>query len=205
MKTRSRSPYRTTPLVLPGAKTKKDVAPTTSSYLRHHPNPMFRQPPSHFDQDALMRQKVAGTVIEKIVHKQFNSPINLYSEQNIADTITAQTQLTPPKPPPVFDPTKSEAYKALKEEELGISEPAIAAVQEVNPVQTKVFQPGAVPTPKPRPPPPKHVAPQHHSHPQPHMVAPSARVNSLGSENEKIAQSHSFKRIMQEVLGESEY
>jgi hypothetical protein len=52
-------PYRTTPLVLPGAKVKKDAAPT-SSYLRHHPNPMFRAPPSHHDTTAevLMKQKV---------------------------------------------------------------------------------------------------------------------------------------------------
>ncbi|XP_046393304.1 proteoglycan 4 isoform X2 [Ischnura elegans] len=203
-------PYRTTPLVLPGAKTKKDLAPTTSSYLRHHPNPMFRAPPSHFDHDAMMRQKVAGTVIDrvagqdmngpKIVHKQFNSPIGLYSDQNIAETIQQQTGATPPKPPPVFDPLKSEAYKALKEEELGITEPSGPAA-EVSPVQPKVFQPGAVPPPKARPQPP---APQAHSQPQPHKVVPNAKVNSIGSE-EKIAQSYSFRRIMAEVLGESEF
>ncbi|XP_071455471.1 PDZ and LIM domain protein 5 isoform X2 [Hetaerina americana] len=204
-------PYRTTPLVLPGAKTKKDLAPTTSSYLRHHPNPMFRAPPSHFDNEAMMKQKVAGTVIErvagqdmngsKIVHKQFNSPIGLYSDQNIAETIQQQTGVTPPKPPPVFDPLKSEAYKALKEEELGISEPSGPAA-EVSAVQPKVFQPGAVPPPKQRPPPP---APPAHSNPQPHKVAPNAKVNSIGVPDEKIAQSYSFKRIMAEVLGESEY
>jgi hypothetical protein len=52
-------PYRTTPLVLPGAKVKKEAA-STSSYLRHHPNPKFRAPPSHYDTSAevLMKQKV---------------------------------------------------------------------------------------------------------------------------------------------------
>ena len=52
-------PYRTTPLVLPGAKVKKE-ATATSSYLRHHPNPKFRAPPSHYDTSAevLMKQKV---------------------------------------------------------------------------------------------------------------------------------------------------
>jgi hypothetical protein len=52
-------PYRTTPLVLPGAKVKKDAV-TTTSYLRHHPNPKFRAPPSHYDTSAevLMKQKV---------------------------------------------------------------------------------------------------------------------------------------------------
>lgn len=49
-------PYRTTPLILPGAKVKKDVTPT-ESYLRHHPNPAMRGPTHHID-DFLMKQKV---------------------------------------------------------------------------------------------------------------------------------------------------
>lgn len=53
-------PYRTNPLVLPGAKVKRDQ-PKTESYLRHHPNPMMRAHPLHFDQpmDTLMKQKVS--------------------------------------------------------------------------------------------------------------------------------------------------
>lgn len=52
-------PYRTNPLVLPGAKVKRD-SPKTESYLRHHPNPMMRAHPAHHDQpmDTLMKQKV---------------------------------------------------------------------------------------------------------------------------------------------------
>ncbi|XP_071857947.1 PDZ_signaling and DUF4749 domain-containing protein Zasp66 isoform X8 [Bombus fervidus] len=82
-------PYRTTPLVLPGAKIKKD-APLGECYLRHHPNPMIRAAPHHYEQahpEVAMKQKV--------VHKQFNSPIGLYSEQNIADTIKSQTTAIP--------------------------------------------------------------------------------------------------------------
>ncbi|VEN37994.1 unnamed protein product [Callosobruchus maculatus] len=48
-------PYRTTPLVLPGAKVKRE--PPTESYLRHHPNPSFRAPPHHTP-DYLLKQKV---------------------------------------------------------------------------------------------------------------------------------------------------
>ncbi|RZF41638.1 hypothetical protein LSTR_LSTR014083 [Laodelphax striatellus] len=100
-------PYRTTPLVLPGAKVKKD-APPTESYLRHHPNPAMRASPHHqlyLPHDVLMKQKVADSVIQKVVgedaaakqvvHKQFNSPIGLYSDQNIKDTIHSQTGVTP--------------------------------------------------------------------------------------------------------------
>ncbi|XP_058836941.1 LIM domain-binding protein 3 isoform X5 [Topomyia yanbarensis] len=77
-------PYRTTPLVLPGAKVpKKDVLPT-ESYLRHHPNPAMRAPPLHDFTDTLMKQK--------IVHKQFNSPIGLYSDNNIENTLRHSAQ-----------------------------------------------------------------------------------------------------------------
>ncbi|XP_055700832.1 PDZ and LIM domain protein 2 isoform X12 [Phlebotomus papatasi] len=82
-------PYRTTPLILPGAKVKRDTGPT-ESYLRHHPNPAMRAPPHHDFQDALMKQKV--------VHKQFNSPIGLYSENNIEKTI----QQSAPNSVPIF-------------------------------------------------------------------------------------------------------
>ncbi|XP_076753277.1 PDZ_signaling and DUF4749 domain-containing protein Zasp66 isoform X2 [Xylocopa sonorina] len=140
-------PYRTTPLVLPGAKIKKD-APLGECYLRHHPNPMIRAAPHHYEPahpEVAMKQKVAETVLQrvlgpnevpKVVHKQFNSPIGLYSEQNIADTIKCQTSAIPPKKPVKYDPSKSEAYKALQEEALGDT------VEEVKqPARTGVFSP----------------------------------------------------------------
>ncbi|XP_047351687.1 PDZ and LIM domain protein 3 isoform X2 [Vespa velutina] len=159
-------PYRTTPLVLPGAKVKKD-APLGECYLRHHPNPMIRAAPHHYEPahpEVAMKQKVAETVLQrvlgpndvpKVVHKQFNSPIGLYSEQNIADTIKCQASAIPtpyiksnlngnanvngkagPKMSVKYDPSKSEAYKALQEEALGDT------VQEVRqPARTGVFSP----------------------------------------------------------------
>ncbi|XP_044593452.1 PDZ and LIM domain protein 3 isoform X2 [Cotesia glomerata] len=138
-------PYRTTPLVLPGAKIKKD-APLGECYLRHHPNPMIRAAPHHYEvahPEVAMKQKVAESVMQrvlgpnelpKVVHKQFNSPIGLYSEQNIADTIKCQTTAIPAmKPAAKYDPSKSEAYKALQEEEMGdhvheVTQPARAGV-----------------------------------------------------------------------------
>ncbi|XP_076547595.1 PDZ_signaling and DUF4749 domain-containing protein Zasp66 isoform X2 [Osmia lignaria lignaria] len=143
-------PYRTTPLVLPGAKIKKD-APLGECYLRHHPNPMIRAAPHHYEPahpEVAMKQKVAESVLQrvlgpnevpKVVHKQFNSPIGLYSEQNIADTIKCQASAIPPKKPMKYDPSKSEAYKALQEEVLGDT------VQEVKqPARTGVFSPQKV-------------------------------------------------------------
>ncbi|PNF41007.1 hypothetical protein B7P43_G08845 [Cryptotermes secundus] len=195
-------PYRTTPLVLPGAKVKKDAV-TTTSYLRHHPNPKFRAPPSHYDTSAevLMKQKVADTVLQrvageeavtgkKVVHKQFNSPIGLYSDHNIAETIHSQTGITPLRKTLSYDPAKSETFKALQEAELGDS------IQEVTaPAQTRVFSPSAQLKRAPGPQPYQHKA----------ASGPAYTVNSIGNSDEYIHQSGSFKRLMNQVLGESEY
>ncbi|XP_047351694.1 PDZ and LIM domain protein 3 isoform X7 [Vespa velutina] len=173
-------PYRTTPLVLPGAKVKKD-APLGECYLRHHPNPMIRAAPHHYEPahpEVAMKQKV--------VHKQFNSPIGLYSEQNIADTIKCQASAIPPKMSVKYDPSKSEAYKALQEEALGDT------VQEVRqPARTGVFSPQKA---------------NYNRIPHARPKSPAASyVNVLDDDGEKIHQSNSFKRIMYSVLGQTDY
>ncbi|EZA59107.1 PDZ and LIM domain protein Zasp [Ooceraea biroi] len=216
-------PYRTTPLVLPGAKVKKD-APLGECYLRHHPNPMIRAAPHHYEPahpEVAMKQKVAESVLQrvmgpnevpKIVHKQFNSPIGLYSEQNIADTIKCQASAVPifidfsflkqkqeiqeqarilkeqakaassKNKPLKYDPSKSEAYKALQEEEYGDQ------VQEVRqPARTGVFSPHR----------PNKISPAPPKSP--------AYINVLDDDGEKIHQSNSFKRIMYSVLGQTDY
>ncbi|XP_023951196.1 PDZ and LIM domain protein 3 isoform X8 [Bicyclus anynana] len=200
-------PYRTTPLVLPGAKVRREPGPT-ESYLRHHPNPAMRAPPHHDYRDTLMKQKVAESVLQrvgedtnKVVHKQFNSPINLYSDQNIANSIRQQTSPLPSngyygrpshvlkshKPTVLYDPAKSETYRALQE---GATEPAHEVAE---PPQTKVFSAPAA-KPKPAPPPKQQEAPKGKQ---------TTFVNSL--QEEHIQQSHSFKRLMYNVLGNSEF
>uniref|UniRef100_A0A336K3Y5 CSON010098 protein n=1 Tax=Culicoides sonorensis TaxID=179676 RepID=A0A336K3Y5_CULSO len=202
-------PYRTTPLILPGAKINKNNLPT-ESYLRHHPNPAVRAPPSHDYHDVLMKQKLA--------HKQFNSPIGLYSDSNIENTIKqsvpselyggqhqappSQHYYQPARAPTlphsnmpnkiqgykktvVFDPTTSATFKALHEEEV---------VQDAEPVQPKVFRPNRmVPAKKPT---------SSHPAPQPEFYH---KVNTMGESNEVIHQSGSFKRLMYHVLGETDY
>ncbi|XP_043254475.1 PDZ and LIM domain protein 3 isoform X9 [Colletes gigas] len=188
-------PYRTTPLVLPGAKVKKD-APLGECYLRHHPNPMIRAAPHHYEPahpEVAMKQKVAESVLQrvlgpnevpKVVHKQFNSPIGLYSEQNIADTIKCQASAIPPKKPVKYDPSKSEAYKALQEESLGDT------VQEMRqPARTGVFSP-------------QKVNQNRVNYARPKSPA-GPFIND--DDGEKIHQSNSFKRIMYSVLGQTDY
>lgn len=58
-------PYRTTPLVLPGAKVRREPGPT-ESYLRHHPNPAIRAPPHHDYRDTVMKQRVSALPITHI-------------------------------------------------------------------------------------------------------------------------------------------
>ncbi|CAH1974708.1 unnamed protein product [Acanthoscelides obtectus] len=129
----TKQPYRTTPLVLPGAKVKRE--PPTESYLRHHPNPSFRAPPHHTP-DYLLKQK--------LVHKQFNSPINLYSEPNVIDTIHKQTGVKPQiKRKVQFNPAESETYRAIQEEQLG------EHVHEVTvPPQSRIYAPNKSIPPK---------------------------------------------------------
>ncbi|KAG8327241.1 hypothetical protein J6590_024626 [Homalodisca vitripennis] len=243
----SQLPYRTTPLVLPGAKIKKDALPT-ESYLRHHPNPLMRAPPPlhGLPHEVLMKQKVADTILQRVVADdpnkkvmpQFNSPIGLYSEDNIVNTIQQQTGATPIYPPPseapcrrqyltlkipfqfllstvvrllkfiqpfsisisastasykktvVYDPAKSETYKALKESEFGDT------LQEIpTPVEPKVFSPAKVNT-KTTP----HRSVAAHSVP-----GPMHNINSIGASAENIQQSNTFKRLMHMVLEEENY
>ncbi|KAL0892288.1 hypothetical protein ABMA27_015462 [Loxostege sticticalis] len=204
-------PYRTTPLVLPGAKVRREPGPT-ESYLRHHPNPAMRAPPHHDYRDTLMKQKVAESVLQrvvgdegnKVVHKQFNSPINLYSDQNIANSIRQQTSPLPAnghygrphvvkshKPTVLYDPAKSETFRMLQEEGLG------DVVQEVPvPVQPKVFTapPNKRPAPTPKPTKQADATPKGKQ---------TTFVNSLHEEH--IQQSNSFKRLMFNVLGDTEF
>ncbi|XP_063379312.1 uncharacterized protein LOC134666092 isoform X5 [Cydia fagiglandana] len=206
-------PYRTTPLVLPGAKVRREPGPT-ESYLRHHPNPSMRAPPSHDYRDTLMRQKVAESVVQrvigdegnKVVHKQFNSPINLYSDQNIAHSIRQQSSPLPAnghygrphmvkshKPTLLYDPAKSETFKMLQEDGLG------DVVQEVpQPAQCKVFT--APPNKRPAPTPKPAKKPEQMNG---HVVKQTTFVNSLHEEH--IQQSNSFKRLMYNVLGDAEF
>ncbi|XP_016934267.2 PDZ and LIM domain protein 3 isoform X5 [Drosophila suzukii] len=188
-------PYRTTPLVLPGAKVKKD-APTTDSYLRHYPNPAVRAHPGHDYHDSIMKQRVADTMLHKVVgseadtgrvfHKQFNSPIGLYSNNNIEDTIRSTV---PYKKTVQYDPRNSDTYRAIQEEG-GYSNYGQSSPQEVTiPVQTKVYQPNRlVPGKKP-------------------VSAPVSRppYNVVNTHDENIRQSGSFNRLMYSVIGATEY
>jgi len=211
-------PYRTTPLVLPGAKVKKD-APSTESYLRHYPNPAVRAHPGHDYHDSIMKQRVADTMLHKVVgpdadsgkvfHKQFNSPIGLYSDSNIETAIRQTvpsagqqpsnivrvsplhrplpTKLDGYKKTVLYDPSKSETFRAIQEEGYGYSD---TTPREVTiPVQTKVYQPNRlVPGKKSQ-----------------STSVPGPSYNVVNSHDDTIRQSGSFNRLMYSVLGATDY
>ena len=142
--------------------------------------------------DVHVTKQVANSVLERIstgdpnkqvVHKQFNSPIGLYSDSAIADTLQKQTGVAPVRKNVKFNPAESEAYKALQEEQLG------DVVQEVPvPPMSKVFTPNK-------------TTPASKGYQKPATVI----VNQSNSEPEVIHQSNSFKRLMWSVMSESSY
>ncbi|XP_057651134.1 PDZ and LIM domain protein 3 isoform X9 [Diorhabda carinulata] len=146
--------------------------------------------------DIHVTQQVASSVLDRIstgdpnkqlVHKQFNSPINLYSEPNVVDTIQKQTGLKPQVRRQVkFNPSESETYKALQEEELGDN------IQEVTvPPQSKVYAPNKTIPGKQKPTLVVNQNPQY--------------GNALGNDPDVIQQSGSFKRLMWSVLPGSQF
>jgi len=204
-------PYRTLPLVLPGAKVARDTASTTQSYLALQSNPLLWSSnsgaSSHVSSqqaanDALMKQKleaasavvqrnlaisaaaeqraIAGEAVhnqppkQEVVHKQFNSPLALYSEENVKEVMALQSGLIPPNPKaqPGLDLKNSETLKALLEEDVADKGP----IKEYQPAPVKVLP-----------------------------VNPPFKVNTLGKSHETIQQSYSFKRLMADVLGETEF
>ncbi|XP_065163246.1 PDZ and LIM domain protein Zasp isoform X4 [Atheta coriaria] len=147
--------------------------------------------------DVHVVNQVAKSVIERIqnedpskqiVHKQFNSPINLYNEGNIADTIYKQTGVPAAsvrKPAATYNPEESETYKAVKEGELGEVIHQVAV-----PPQAKIFTPNKVPAAK---------------KPGPVYSLPQKQSGSAMGDQEDIHQSGSFKRLMWSVMAESSY
>jgi len=203
-------PYRTTPLVLPGAKVGRDNAATTQCYLALQSNPLLWSSTTvapatvgthQAATNALLKQKLeaASAVVQRnlalsaaaegrpqpqqqadpapkqeVVHKQFNSPIGLYSKENVEQVLALQSGLIPPNPKaqPPLDLANSETLKALMEEDVQKH----SGMKEYRPAPVKVSP-----------------------------VNPAFKVNTLGKSHENIQQSYSFKRLMADVLGETDF
>ncbi|KAF0287653.1 hypothetical protein FJT64_013951 [Amphibalanus amphitrite] len=116
-------PYRTTPLITPGAKVKRDT-PIVASYLNMHPDPQVRGAAPHVSQVSSGLNSMLGSANEqlarKIIHHQFNTPANLYSQDNMASSIQQQTGIAPQvsgAPRKEFSIQNSETLKMILEED----------------------------------------------------------------------------------------
>ncbi|XP_046645110.1 uncharacterized protein LOC124335680 isoform X2 [Daphnia pulicaria] len=213
-------PYRTLPLVVPGAKTGRDTASSTQSYLalQTQQNAMLWNTPGAPPQsamnpsstDAVLKQKLeaAAALVQRkmaavnepagqtavvheagdapppkqeLVHKQFNSPLGLYSNENVQEVLAQQTGIIPAQPGRKLDMKNSETLRALMEE----NEKNNKAAAQRDSRGLKEVRPAA---------PVKTVASN-----------PHFKINSMGLEKEKIQQSYSFKRLMADVLGETDF
>ncbi|CAH0557620.1 unnamed protein product [Brassicogethes aeneus] len=179
-------------------------APALSPY---YSSPMTALDSYHFDvseyggarrnegdgqQEPHVTKQVANSVLERIstgdpnkqvIHNLYNSPIGMYSENNIVDSVHKQTGLTPVRKHVKFNPAESETYKALQEEGYGDH------VEEGVASQSKVYVPN------------KSVPPKKNLYVN---QTPDYR-SALREDPETIQQSGSFKRLMWSVLPESHY
>nr|XP_036670557.1 PDZ and LIM domain protein 3 isoform X9 [Drosophila suzukii] len=148
------------------------------------PSSVFSPKPTRDHQQDVDEEQAA--IVNQVFHKQFNSPIGLYSNNNIEDTIRSTV---PYKKTVQYDPRNSDTYRAIQEEG-GYSNYGQSSPQEVTiPVQTKVYQPNRlVPGKKP-------------------ASAPVSRppYNVVNTHDENIRQSGSFNRLMYSVIGATEY
>ncbi|XP_064457902.1 uncharacterized protein LOC135368500 isoform X2 [Ornithodoros turicata] len=135
--------YRTTPLITPTAKPRRDVL--IGSYLRHVKEPYFTTMKMPVEGGVSNPQEIARRVQEsvntgggphvnvapvvapagesgpKYVNRQYNTPLNLYSNQSLAETISAQTgaQLNPQNLQPGDSSTPTNLATVLKDIILG--------------------------------------------------------------------------------------
>jgi len=187
-------PYRSTPLITPGPKVKRDT-PIVASYLRMHPDPQMRGAAPHVSQvsqglssmlgnanDQLARKvatqvrTVAGSRPSdrtdtgrspRIIHHQFNTPANMYSQENMASSLQQQTGISPQMsggPRKEFNLQNSETLKMIMEED-----------QQKPATQQK---------------------PKSHVVYDVHEAKVTNQPPSMFTNSEKIAQSYTFNKLM---------
>jgi len=201
-------PYRTTQLVFPNPKIKPDLVKTK---LTGRKITTYRP----LDQRTVVANLNENTAL---VHRQqYNNPKSLYSDQNVQEAIYVQTginythpqqqqQQYAPAPLPTYQqyqrPLQQQRQPPASSHSLG---PPVHrtpdAVPDFKPQNSPTYRaileeegPG---TPMPAPAPQK-APPQKYAH----NTAPTYHLNSVGMPHDRIAQSHSFKRLMYNVMGE---
>ncbi|XP_031618535.1 PDZ and LIM domain protein Zasp isoform X7 [Contarinia nasturtii] len=104
--------------------------PVTKTSLQHHPPPQEPHIGCGYNNSA--RPFSQNGSVKSIVNKQYNTPVGMYSEESIAETLTAQAEVLAngvlgvnfKKNEKAYNSEGSEVLKALKESENDPPEPA---------------------------------------------------------------------------------
>ncbi|XP_055322490.1 PDZ and LIM domain protein Zasp isoform X16 [Sitodiplosis mosellana] len=120
----------------PGQQHHYGVGPVTKTSLQHHPPPNEQHIGCGYNNSARpfnQNGSVGGGSgnVKSIVNKQYNTPVGMYSEESIAETLTAQAEVLAngvlgvnfKKNEKAYNSEGSEVLKALKESENDPREP----------------------------------------------------------------------------------
>ncbi|KAJ6217062.1 hypothetical protein RDWZM_008219 [Blomia tropicalis] len=100
--------YRTTPLIEPKPKVRRDWP--TGCYLRHMEGPGWHELPKTIQVQDPKKLNPNNDPNSGLVHRQYNSPINLYSSENVQGSILpGQRGTSPAGPSPNYGHTSSSA------------------------------------------------------------------------------------------------
>ncbi|KAH7637970.1 hypothetical protein DERF_012314 [Dermatophagoides farinae] len=120
--------YRSIPIIEPKPKVRRDWP--TGSYLKYMEGPGWHDPPKHImvQEGKFKLLNQLGSTEGSPVHRQYNSPINLYSENNLQNSINLGSTGSSISPQPVYkmtttkpetiDITNSPTYQFLQEERI---------------------------------------------------------------------------------------
>jgi len=198
-------PYRTTPLVIPAPKTLTDMGMTNRSKPFNRQE-VPSQPISPTSGQQQMKTVNIGGTQKQIVSQQFNSPMNMYSEEAIAESALAnqalmqsnvptlgqiqnnyhpgyvpssKPHLPTPRDATYSRPQASETFKMILQSEMDKAKDHQEMSSAEFPKDKQTSRPSSV------------------------MSNNSSKSNPFMMNN-NINQSTSFKRLMYSVLGEAE-
>nr|XP_045609525.1 PDZ and LIM domain protein 3-like isoform X5 [Procambarus clarkii] len=196
-----KEPYRTLPLVQPSAKVRSDLGVGSISHLKMQDDHISGlKEPQYVPQsqaltikakhdELIMKQKVTGTLQQiqqtqqslttatqatntNLVNKQYNSPLPLYSQENLQEAMRMQASPTHtptinPSPFPAtkhvqvtltpskeYNPQSSATWRALQETDAPIDPERVAnynALKEHDPIYSEVYTAPVAPKPGQRP------------------------------------------------------
>ncbi|XP_060801259.1 PDZ and LIM domain protein Zasp isoform X7 [Amyelois transitella] len=130
--------------------------PVTSTSLKANPQPTRNFGSGHNNVAKPFGYMNGSDSVKSIVNKQYNTPVNMYSDKTIAETLSAQTEVLAggvlgvnfKKNEKTYDAEKSAVFKVLQEEQndpepVEVTQSAASPVSGLRHVQAPVTRPDA--------------------------------------------------------------